>query len=111
MTDDALAELVALKARLAELEAMAAGAGKEPTTMYGNESGAGSIAAQNAALQDRHRAEAWRYDPHMEAALARLERDPDDPRLGGQIRMSAALYRDGKAAAKRAGIDTTGGKR
>lgn len=69
----------------------------------------GSPAAKSAELQDQHRADAWRFDPRMEAVSARLERNPDDPAVAGELRMAVGLYQTGKAAAQRAGRDTTGG--
>jgi len=71
----------------------------------------GSVAAESAAVQERLRAGAWEFDQRMEAVTARLERNADDPAIAGQLRMAAALYQTGKAAARRAGRDTSGGRK
>lgn len=111
MTIDAMDEIRALRTRLAQLEQMAAGtARKGPTTMDHEAGAEGSIAADNELLQDRLRAEAWTFDEQMEAAIARLERNPDDPALAGGLRMGIGFYQAGRAAAQRAGKDTTGGQ-
>ncbi len=71
----------------------------------------GTPAAESAELQDRLRADAWSFDPRMEAVAARLERNPDDPAVAGQLRMTLALYNEGKRAAQRRGDDVTGGQK
>jgi len=71
----------------------------------------GTPAAESAEIQDRFRADAWSFDPRMEAIGVRLEGNPDDPAVAGQLRMTLALYREGKRAAQRAGRDVTGGER
>lgn len=62
-------------------------------------------------IQDQLRADAWRQDPAMETVLSRLERNPDDPAITPHLRMASALYRDGKAAARRVGRNVMGGNR
>ena len=119
---DPYEEISALRARLARLEQelmqpkavaaerRAAGNTKEDQSMnYTPEPG--SPAAENAARQDELRADAWTYSPEMEAALRRLERNADDPAIAGAVRMGAAMYETGKAAARRAGRDTSGGRK
>lgn len=91
--DDAIREIKALRERLAELERMAATTTRGDT-MYGN-----SDASDQEAIQRRLRAESWQPSEEMEIVIRRLERDPDDPQVTPQLRMSAAMYRDARAAA------------
>ncbi len=66
------------------------------------------------AVQRRLRAETFRPSEELEAVLRRLERNPDDPQVTPAMRMSAAMYRESKAAAmaeRPARLDTKGESR
>jgi len=108
VTNDAYREIVALRARIAELERMAATMTKGDP-MYQN-----TEASDQDKVQRRLRAESWRPDADMEVIVARLAADPDDPRITPTMRMSSALYREAKAAAmaeRPPRLDTTKGDR
>lgn len=68
------------------------------------------VASQQAKIQERLAADAFRYSPEMEAAIARLEKNPDDARMSGSMRLSTAFYLESKNAARRLGRDVTGGQ-
>ncbi len=93
--DDAVVEIKALRARLAELERMAeAVTTKEKGPMYSNDPNA----TDQAAIQRRLRAESWTPDADMERVVQWLEKDPDDARVSPGLRMSVAMYRESKSA-------------
>jgi hypothetical protein len=82
---------------------------KEQKPMY-EEGRDGDLARQQAKIQDRLAADAWRFDPGMEQlAKIKVER-PDvwDSRVSGVQKMAFAMYESGKASAARHGLRTDG---
>lgn len=71
-----------------------------------------SVAKDRLERQERMQAEAWRYDASLEEAL-RLKADhPGEYRqLAPGTKMSVGYYLEGKAAARKLGLDTSGGPR
>jgi len=77
-----------------------------------NDTSDNSVAKDRLERQERMQAEAWRYDASLEEAL-RLKADhPGEYRqLAPGTKMAVGYYVAGKAAARKLGMDTSGGPR